>query len=148
MTKSSNQKSKSPSYADRVAILSSIVGFVIALASIFLTIPGFIETINSSNPVQPTATAVSTTTFRYPVRVRDNTNQDVIPKALITIQVSDKAPFSQFTDNNGLALFLLYDNWVGNNATIVVSAAGYKVFILNTTISNSLPDVIMLDPEG
>ncbi len=86
--------------------------------------------------------------FSYQVRVKVKDTEQNIPNARVTIEIRDKATINEDTDANGIARFIINNQYAGQPAKLTVNATGFKSYLLNVDIDRDrLPNTIPLEQE-
>jgi len=84
--------------------------------------------------------------FTYPIRVQERNTSQAIPDATISIEVAGRAPLSEQTDSNGLAIFVVPASYIGRAARLTVEVIGYKNYGQYIDLTEDiLPSTIRLE---
>jgi|GEM_PF-6753185 len=105
----------------------------------------------SAPTVEPTITPTPTLellTFEYQVLVQAKGTEEIVPEAIIKIEISDLSLDGK-TDANGLAKIPFDSIQQGQPVVLIIEAPGYKSYRqeIEGLSLDVLPDVIQLEPE-
>ena len=81
-----------------------------------------------------TDTAVPTNRFTYQVRVQENSNNQPVENANITIYLPGIPPINDYTDSTGLAVFRIDNQFANELVTLHITKDGFEDWDQNITI--------------
>ncbi|GAB4450939.1 MAG: hypothetical protein Fur0044_46380 [Anaerolineae bacterium] len=102
--------------------------------------------------VEPTITPTPTLgllSFEYQVLVQAKGTEEIVPQAIIKIEISELLSLDGKTDANGLAKIPFDSIQQGQPVVLIIEAPGYKSYRqeIEGLSLDVLPDVIQLEPE-